>query len=348
MSNEEIVTYIKKHFPNTPTDTVAKTIQLSSYQVRTIAKKHIITKCQNYIKRQRKDLVKHRRKWFEDNIPDFKPTFEQEQIIFGSILGDGYISKGAQRSINYYYQEHFGESQRAYREWKEEMLQYLSFTISGNYLRSGSHPYFTKLHKELYKNNTKILTKQFLAKCIHPLFLTTLYLDDGSLTISYTYNKNKNIVYCQPSIILYTLNFTKAENTILAHHLNKTFQTNFVVSQHPDGSRHLLKINKQSEVAHLLKVIKPHVKNIPSMRYKTDVAENVRLKRKHIYKKFNENVTIKLSSSNRRRKYSEAEIQKLIELKREGLTDQNIANKLDRTYWSVVYKLRELRNTEKL
>lgn len=348
MSDEKILAYIEQHFPTTPTEKVAKAVRLSPYQVRTIAKQHNIKKCQNYIKRQRKDLVKHRRKWFEDNIPDFKPTFEQEQIIFGSILGDGYISKGAQRSINYYYQEHFGESQRAYREWKEEMVKNLNFSINGNFLRSSCHPYFTKLYDEVYKDNIKVLSKEFLNKCTHPLFLTALYLDDGSLTISYTYNKNKNIVYCHPSISLYTLHFTKEENKQLANHLNNNFKTNFIVTNNPDGHRHLLKLNKQAEVAHLLKIITPHVKNIPSMRYKTDVAENVRLKRKHIYKKFNENVTIKLSSSNRRRKYNEEEVQKLIELKHEGLTDQNIAYKLGRTYWSVVYKLRELRNQKKL
>src|SRR5699024_10658061 len=123
MTNTEIITYIKKHFPTTPTDTVAKHVDLSSYQVRTIAKKHGIHKCKDYIKQQRKSLVKHRRKWYQENIPSFNPTFKQEQIIFGSMLGDGYISRGAARSINYSYQEHFGEKQKEYRQWKEMMLQ---------------------------------------------------------------------------------------------------------------------------------------------------------------------------------------------------------------------------------
>src|SRR5690625_3078851 len=95
-----------------------------------------IKKCPKYLKQQRKNLVKHRRKWFERNTPELKPTFEQEQIIFGSLLGDGYISKGAQRSINYYYQEHLGENQKDYQKWKEEMLKDLHFKISGNYLPS--------------------------------------------------------------------------------------------------------------------------------------------------------------------------------------------------------------------
>lgn len=68
------------------------------------------------------------------------------------------------------------------------------------------------------------------------------------------------------------------------------------------------------------------------MCYKTNVAENVRLKEKYIRDKFNQDVTIKLSSSLRRRNYSEDEIQKLIELKGEGKTDQYIADELGRTY----------------
>ncbi|WP_404454450.1 hypothetical protein [Oceanobacillus kapialis] len=47
----------------------------------------------------------------------------------GSLLGDGYISKGANRSKNYYYQEHFGESQREYRKWKLNILRDLTLKL---------------------------------------------------------------------------------------------------------------------------------------------------------------------------------------------------------------------------
>src|SRR5690625_3367159 len=184
MNEQQILSYIKKHFPTTPTRLVAKKVNLSLYQVRTIARKHQIKKCKAYLKQQQKQLIKHRRKWYESSIPPFNPTVEQEQLILGSLLGDGYISRGAERSINYYYQEHFGVKQKEYRVWKLSILHNLPFTISGNYLRSKSHPYFTRLHSTLYKNNIKILTDEFLSKCYHPIFLTALYLDDGSLTIS--------------------------------------------------------------------------------------------------------------------------------------------------------------------
>lgn len=209
MNEEHLISYIKQFYPNSTTKDVAKSLNLSSSQVRTLAKQLNVTKCIKYKQELKKQLVIDRKKWYENNIPKFEPTHFQEQIIFGSLLGDGYISKGAERSINYHYQEHFGENQRKYREWKLAHLNDLNFIITGNFLRSASHPYFKNLQPTLYPNDIKSLSKQFLSQCIHPILLATLYLDDGSLTISYTYNDRNNTVYCHPSIILYTLNFKK-------------------------------------------------------------------------------------------------------------------------------------------
>lgn len=343
-----IISYIKKHYPTNSTASIAKHLNISTYKVRKVAEKNNIVKCVNYKKQLAEQLVENRRKWYEANIPKFNPTHVQEQIIFGSLLGDAYISKGAQRSVNYYYQEHFGENQREYREWKMSKLNNLKFKINGNYLRSPSHPYFTELNSLFYCNGIKTLSDNLLKKCVHPIFLATLYLDDGSLTISYNYNKEKKIVYCHPSIILYTLNFNKEENVKLATHLNKQFKTNFVVSGHPDGNRSLLKINKESDVSYFLKVISPFVEEIPAMKYKTCVYENVHLKTNKIKDKFGKDVKIKISSSNRRNPYSTDEINTLILLKKSGCTDKAIAKQLGRTYWSVVYKVSELRKNEML
>lgn len=347
MNTQEQITYIKKHFPITSTEKVASDLNLTSSMVRTIARNNNVKKCNKYLHGLKSDLVTHRRKWYQDNIPDFTPTTFQEQIIFGSLLGDGYISKGADRSINFSYQEHFGESQREYREWKLSHLHDLGFSINGNYLRSISHPYFTNLHPSLYSGE-KVLTDDFISKCNHPIFLTSLYLDDGSLMLSYQYNKRKHTVHCHPSIVLYTLNLTRPENEMLASHLNATFGLNFVVSGHPDGKGTLLKINKEKEVSHLLNVLKPYTDEIPSMLYKTNLQENFRLKQDIIKKRYGEDVTIILSSSDRRKLYTKNEINLIIDLKKDGQPDQTIANRLGRTYWSVVYKISELRKEDLL
>ncbi|MCM3711665.1 hypothetical protein [Sporosarcina luteola] len=343
MEKDDVVSYVKKFYPNTATRIVAESLNLSINQVRTLAKKHNVTKCKLYKEELKKQLVIDRKKWYEENIPIFEPTHFQEQIIFGSLLGDGYISTGPQRSVNYYYQEHFGENQREYREWKLSQLNNLQFKISGNFLRSASHPYFKNLRSSLYPNGIKSLSKQFISQCTHPLFLATLYLDDGSLSISYSFNERSKTVYCHPSIILYTLNLPIAENKLLADHLNNTFGTNFVVSGHPHGHKSLLKINKEREVIHLLNIIAPYVKNIPSMEYKTNIKTNIKHKTEHIYKKYGRNVNIVISSSDRYKTYTSEEIELLIKLKQAYFTDLSIADELGRTYWSVVYKIRELR-----
>lgn len=342
-NNDSIVAFVKEHYPTTPTHSIAKKLNISVYHVRSIAKKNNIVKCEKYKYQLKENLVTSRRRWYEENIPQFNPTHIQEQIILGSLLGDGYISKGAKRSVNCHYQEHFGEKQREYRMWRLLKLKDLNFNISGNYLRSISHPYFTDLHQILYPNGRKSLTTDFLTKCNHNIFLSTLYLDDGSLTISYHYNKNTHTVYCQPSIILYTLNLKKAENIYLAEYLNKMFNVHFTVSGHPDGHRSLLKINKEWEVSHFLNTIKPYVNDIPSMKYKTCINTNINLKINNIKDRFGPDVTIKISSSNSKRVYSTEEINTLIRLKRSGYTDQEIAKQLDRTYWAIVYKISNLR-----
>src|SRR5690625_5771752 len=58
---------------------------------------------------------------------------------------------------------------------------------------------------------------------------------DHSLLHSFPTRRSSDLVYCHPRITLYTLNFTRNENVKLASHLNLTFGTNFVVSNHPDG-----------------------------------------------------------------------------------------------------------------
>lgn len=90
-------------------------------------------------------------------------------------------------------------------------------------------------------------------------------------------------------------------------------------------------------------MIAPYVKDIPSMAYKTNLEINLDFKKDHIRKKHGQNVDIVISSSERNKNYSEQEIQYIIQSKNKNATNQAIADKLGRTYWSIVYKVRELR-----
>jgi len=90
LTHEYHVSFIKQHFPTTSTLEVAASLNISVNRVRTIAKKHNVKKCNNYLSQLKKQLVINQRNWFESSIPSMKPTHIQEQLLFGSILGDGY------------------------------------------------------------------------------------------------------------------------------------------------------------------------------------------------------------------------------------------------------------------
>jgi len=120
------------------------------------------------------------------------------------------------------------------------------------------------------------------------------------------------------------------------------------VSGHPHGHKYLLKINKEKDVRHLLNIIAPYTQEIPSMKYKTSIEENIRLKMEEIQSKYGKDVTIVISSSNRKRAYSALEINRIIELKKAGITDQATADEVGRTYWAIVYKISELRKQDLL
>lgn len=230
---------------------------------------------------------------------------------------------------------------------KLSYLENLGFSINGNYLRSPSNSYFTKLRNYFYLDNIKQLLPNLLQRCTHPIFLSSLYLNDGSLVVSNKYNRKNHIVICHPSIILYTLNFTPNENQMLALHLNSLFGTSFVVSGHPHGNRTLLKINKEKDVAHFLNIVKPFTAEIPSMYYKTCLDKKLLLCKERLIENYGSEITVILSSSNRFKNYSDEEIQKIIKQKKAGYADKHIAKQLGRSYWSIVYKLSELRKLGK-
>lgn len=59
------------------------------------------------------------------------PTEIEENIIIGSLLGDGSLALYG-RSKNAYYREHGCDAQIQYRLWKSEKLQRLNFSLNTN------------------------------------------------------------------------------------------------------------------------------------------------------------------------------------------------------------------------
>jgi hypothetical protein len=106
---------------------------------------------------------------------------------------------------NHSYREHYGIAQEDYRKWKITFFDGLLYiTPKSSSVRSASHPMFNTLFPHFYKTDGhKHLPLELLKKCTLPHFLAILYMDDGSLSISYRINHLKKLIYLLPHIYLY-------------------------------------------------------------------------------------------------------------------------------------------------
>ncbi|CEG25899.1 DNA endonuclease [Bacillus sp. B-jedd] len=270
----------------------------------------------------------------------------QINVLIASIIGDGELTKlykGSRRK-NSSYREHYGEKQKEYREWKAQIMNNLFYiTPKSQTLRSASNPIFTILLKEFYKDNrNKNIPHSFLKHCTLPYFLAILYMYDGTLSISHRINHLKQKVYITPHIYLYLQNYTPDDLTQLSAHIEKTFNIPLHLASRTDGHGFILRTTSVKEAFAYLETIKEVSKDCPTMYYKTNW--DFRLKtEKEKWKEKHPNYDLVVTSSERFRKYTLEETENLIRFKRYGITDQTIADLLGRSYWSVVYKLREMR-----
>jgi len=134
-------------------------------------------------------------------IPIPYPNKIQEQVIIGSILGDGGLSRIKEKQQN-------GKFPHLTLGHKKDQLNYLKFKFkllenltaskikiakkafvdelgykrqAFYYFRTINHSYLSEYRKEIYVNNIKNrVTKEILNK-LDPLGLAILYMDDGSL-----------------------------------------------------------------------------------------------------------------------------------------------------------------------
>lgn len=270
----------------------------------------------------------------------------QYNVFPASILGDGTLTKITKKSrrINSNYREHFGKVQIGYREWKVDQLGgLLYFNKTKSELMSRSLPIFTELEKVFYKSDRiKRIPAQILKSCTLPYFLATLYMDDGSLSISYRINHRLKKIYLTPHIYLYLQSFSKSDLELLRNHISEHFKVNLTLSKRKDGFGYVLKTTAVEETFKFLKSIRPVILTYPSMFYKTNW--NYRFTQELIKHsaKYPEYEVI-TSSSERSKAYSGDENELHIKLKLIGHTDKDVAQLLNRSYWSVVYKWPEIR-----
>ncbi|WP_417898902.1 DNA endonuclease [Bacillus haimaensis] len=265
----------------------------------------------------------------------------QVNVLLASIIGDGEITKiykGSRRKNNSY-REHYGKSQEEYRKWKIGFLpEHLYLTPNSQTVRSASQPLFTNLYTLFYKDNCKQIPSDFLHLCTYPHFLAILYMDDGSLSISHRVNHRNKKIYLLPHIYLYLQCYEKNQLVILQKHIQYTFDINLKLSSRKDGSGFILKTTTIAETMKFLNTINPITKSCPTMYYKTEWSFRLEYEISKWKNRYCDYEVI-VSSSDRYKNYSEEEISTLVKLKRQGVTDREIALHHGRTYWSVLYKL---------
>lgn len=346
LHTDEIISIIKKEYPNTDNKELAKRLGISESALRSQASKLKIRKSHAYMDKIYKKMQKHRKLQAENNYKNYKMTNIERNIIVGSLLGDGTLSIYGS-SKNAHYRENTGREQKEYRQWKVQMLRNLDFkTKKDGSIYSPSHPIYTELYNIFYSNNRKVISKEGLKLLDHPIGLACLFMDDGSLVIN-SYKSGNNITL-YPQIFLYSQSFTKEENILLKDHIKEIFNIEFSLSRRKDGSNYILTINKRNEVYNFINIVKPYVEKIPSMKYKIDI-DNKLIEAKNRYENKYKNKNIKLANKyTRDLSYSPYEENKIIEMYRQGYSCVDIAKYLNRPYHGLYDKVRRMKEEGKI
>jgi len=183
---------------------------------------------------------------------------EQQSVLFGTILGDGYLQKTGE--MNARLRLEHGYKQKEYLLWKIKMLKPF-FQGKPKYLerihpktkktykywrhQSQSTPYLGKLRKIFYPEGKKKIPDN-LEKYITPLMLATWYMDDG-----YYYQRDK----CS---YLYLGNVTEKEANIVSDAIFKKFSITTRVKSKKKGYAIYF---SPSEVQKLKSLIKVYIIN---------------------------------------------------------------------------------------
>lgn len=288
-----------------------------------------------------------------NTLEDLSTT--QQNIMLGSIIGDGNLRYVLTKSmgIRSSYYEHFSIEQYDYRAWKVMKLDpYLVFNKAGIVIDSKIDTLWSDLQDDFYseknKNHRRIkrLPINQLKNLTDLHSLATIYMDDGSLLLSTGINHNDKKIYITPHIALYLQSFTFDELSLLKMQIKKLTAAEFTLTKISNGNGYYLRTSKTADTLMFLQDIEPIAITCPSMSYKTNWHYRLYIEKQRRLSKYADYQLV-ASSSERRRPYNLNEIQTLKHMKQSGNTDQQIADVLGRSYWSVVYKISELRK-EKL
>lgn len=200
-------------------------------------------------------LPARRNHWLYNDLAKQMLTDRQEQILLGSLLGDGYLNHRADR--NSQFQETHTVYQLEYLNWKQkEMYPFVDKVTIGHkktqaQFRSKALPQLNFYRNVFYPNGKKIIPVEVLG-WLDNLAVAVWYMDDGSITTK------------DATIRLATCNFHISNVGMLQGWLVAKYGIlSYIRLTH--GKYPVLAIQHQSNDK-FLSIVEPHV--IPSMRYK--------------------------------------------------------------------------------
>ena len=213
-----------------------------------------------------------------------------EQILLGSLLGDGCIHKD--KLNRYAYREAHSLKQKDYLLWKNKYLNFNFRYIQNFWWINKGNKYFKYYYDLFYPNNKKIVTREILNK-LGMLGLAIWFLDDGS------YN------YWNDNITIQTQSFGLEGNKIIQQYFKEKWDIDCKVQKinlkkdemyinnkrvkHFKKQFYIIIINKEN-TKKFIKIIKSYILQIPSMIYKIglDKSRSKKTKREKIqyYKEY--------------------------------------------------------------
>lgn len=213
----------------------------------------------------------------------------QEQIILGTIFGDGSLRRLKTPGANSSFSNTGADKFKEYIFWKYQSLKssglfpngpkiitrhtdpcnkLIDFEINRVYwmLRSIRHPVFTVYYKAFYEvYGVKTVVLEYLEK-LNWLGIAVWYMDDGSIN-----HVKSDSGKCYDRITLNTQSFSQKENIIIASWFQRQFGVEFRLAK--DGTGHsILRISKQNEVLSFVDNIKPYL--LPCMNYKSLITRD--------------------------------------------------------------------------
>jgi hypothetical protein len=236
-----------------------------------IAKQHNVRKDQMCFLREFYGIKRKGAK-YQKRLANEQPlSKETKDIIIGSILGDGHITKWG------YFSEKHSPAQLEYLKWKASFLKQLTTNTSWDYYesidkRSGSliksHSFRSTVHsflhetrnnfyKEIDGKSVKIIPYN-IANIINDRVLAVWFMDDGMT--DWTYRGGiKQSLKSLPTCLICSESFTIEENIKLSEAIFKNFNISSKIKFHDNTKNKPRLWFSTVESEKLMKLIKPHI-----------------------------------------------------------------------------------------